>query len=453
MTPRVMRGALALALVCGLWWTAAAETDSPRPNVVLLIIDTLRADMLGSYGFDDPVSPELDAMAAEGVRFHYPIAQCSWTRPSIGSLITSRYPRTLGLYKERDEALNDRFVTLAEALQGHGYTTFGITANPVINSVFNMHQGFDTYIDSAVVFKWMKDMDVAVDARAPVVGRDRLPSAMHLYDQTLEFATAHPEEPCLVYLNIMEMHEAWRGRKSLTRPELRGKHKGRPSSGYLDALHQVSLDTHGFAQQLTSLPGWEDTFFVILSDHGQGLGSHPSVTFSTAHGRLLYESQVRVPLILWRREGLKPANIARPVRLLDVMPTILEYVGAVGPEGMDGMSLLPLLGGEDLPLPDLLMTETQYRKYDKVGVYGREWKLFDNRDGHWGVNPLELQRVGVTENGKRTDCVKGHPEIAEKLRAHMAAWEAAHPRVPATPCTRDLTDAEREQLEAIGYLK
>ena len=119
----------------------AAQIEK-KPNVVLIIIDALRADKLGCYGFPEEISPEIDQYAKYGVQFQNVFAQCSWTRPSIGSMITSQYPRTIGIYKEKGHSLPDKFLTLAEILGKKGYVTAGITANPNINSVFNFHQGF-----------------------------------------------------------------------------------------------------------------------------------------------------------------------------------------------------------------------------------------------------------------------------------------------------------------------
>ncbi len=110
---------------------------SNRPNIVLIIIDTLRADKLGCYGFPENTSPEIDRIANKGILFENVISQSSWTRPSIGSMLTSLYPRTVGIYKEEFDILHDRYETLAEILNDNGYYTMGITANPNINSVFN----------------------------------------------------------------------------------------------------------------------------------------------------------------------------------------------------------------------------------------------------------------------------------------------------------------------------
>ena len=134
---------------------AGGPLAAGQPNVVLIIIDTLRADQVGAYGSAAGATPELDALAARGVRFDRVIAQSPWTRPSIGAMLTGCYPRTLGIYDEMDQALDGRFTTLAEALKAAGYTTLGVHSNPNINAFFNFDQGFDAYIDSEVWYGFM----------------------------------------------------------------------------------------------------------------------------------------------------------------------------------------------------------------------------------------------------------------------------------------------------------
>ena len=133
----------------------SANQNRSYPNIVLIIMDTLRADTMGCCGLHENTSPELDKIAKKGVLFTTVLSQCTWTRPSIGSMLTSIYPRTLGIYSEKNEILADRFHTLAEILHDQGFKTIGITANPNINSTFNFHQGFDIYIDSNIVWEWM----------------------------------------------------------------------------------------------------------------------------------------------------------------------------------------------------------------------------------------------------------------------------------------------------------
>jgi len=429
------------------------EEPARPPNVVLILIDTLRADLLGCYGNSAQASPELDAFAENGILFEQAIAQCSWTRPSIGALLTSKYPRTLGLYKERDEILDDRFVTLAEYLKAQGYATLGVTANPVINSVFNMHQGFDAYLDSSTIFSWMKPY--ADKSHKPILRRNgTLSPAPEVFDSVFRLLDAQPRGPHYIQINLMEIHEGWRWRHSLTREPYDALYPTEPHRKYLQALRQVSSDIGEFAARLRTRPGFEDTLFIFTSDHGQGIDNHPHVPFSSFHGRIVYESQVMVPLILYRPgSDLEPRRVANPVRLIDVLPTLLDYLAQPLPEGFDGVSLLPLMRGAPTApgLPDAIVVETAYRDYWKIGLYAPPWKYIENRDGHHRLEPFELQPWGIHEDGPRTDQSAQHPDVVKRLRAELHQWEAAHPRIAPTPMEAGMDPEAVEQLKAIGY--
>ena len=429
-----------------------------RPNVVLIVIDALRADKLGSYGCRQATSPSLDLLAATGVQFDRVLAQCSWTRPSIGSLLTSRYPRSLGLYREEDEMLDGRFEQLAEILRAQGYTTIGLTANPVINSSFNFHQGFDEYIDSDVVFEWMEVPDGGA-----VHGEKRLPSAASLFDEALRRIDARGRDagPFYLQINIMEVHE-WATKRpstNLMRPEygeLFPDVPGDPFVKYLRMVRQATDQLGAFVGCLTALPGWDDALFVILSDHGEGLNDHPGVQISEFHGRLLYDATLDVPWIMFRKGWTpKQARVTVEVRLLDVLPTLLDYLGLPIPAGLDGVSVLPLVNGTGapVPLPEMMVAETHFRGAEKIAVYGREWKYINSRRPQPGVATYELQARGLgRENGIRTNQFRKQPQAAQALRSYLDRWEKDHPKArPARP-TAALSEDAKKQLGAIGYL-
>ncbi len=434
---------------------AGADEGKRSPNVVLILIDTLRADLLGCYGNAADASPELDALASEGVLFEQAIAQCSWTRPSIGALLTSKYPRTLGLYKEQNEILNDRFTTLAEYLKARGYTTLGVTANPVINSVFNMHQGFDAYVDSGTVFSWMKSYTHG-ETKPDLRRNGELPSAPEVFENVFRLIDEHAGAPYYLQINVMEIHEAWRWHHSLTRKPFDRLYSGHPHGEYLRALRQVSSDIGAFVTRLRARPEFTDTLFIVTSDHGQGIDNHPHVPLSSFHGRLVYESQVMVPLIMCQPgSDMTPRRISRPVRLIDVLPTVLEYLGTPLPGGLDGVSLMPLLRGDaEAPgLPEAFVVETAYRSYWKIGLYAPPWKYIENRDNHSRLDPFELQPWGIHEDGPRTDRSAQNASVVERLRAELHAWETDHPRVPSTSLESIPGTDTIEQLKSIGYVE
>jgi arylsulfatase A-like enzyme len=421
---------------------------SSKPNLVLIVIDTLRADKMSAYGFPRPTSPDLDQLAAEGVRFATVIAQSSWTRPSLGSMLTSRYPRTVGIYKEELEMLDGRFDTLAESLKAAGYTTVGSTANPNINSSFGFDQGFDHYIDSDVLWSWMdQEHGKRSSAKHP------LPTAGEVFDRALSWIDEHGAPPYYLQLIVMEVHEA---RRVFVRRRVDSTlFEDDPVYHYLQALHLVSGEVGGFVRTLSGRPGWKNTLFVITSDHGEGLFSHPDVAASQGHGDLLYQSQLVVPLILYHPAGGLPAGtiIDDRVRLLDLMPTLLEYAGVNGPGAMEGSSLMPLIRNDGpVSLPKEFMVETERKVSEKIGIYTPAWEYIENRDRHGGTNPIELQAFGTTENGAKTDVASRHPDLTRELGAFVSEWERSHPKAPPTLQGNEMSPAELEQLRSLGYI-
>jgi len=438
----------------------AVEQGRSYPNVVLIIMDTLRADVMGCYGFHVDTSPELDGMAEQGVLFTTCISQCSWTRPSIGSMLTSLYPRTLGLYKEWNEILADWFLTMPEILHSRGFKTIGLTANPNINSTFNFHTGFDSYFDSNVIFPWMEPEEGTVTRAS-----HRLPSAREMFSKVLELAAAREDRPHYVQVNAMEIHEYSRtGDGALIRPEFSEMFQEKRNRRYLQSLRQLSADIDEFVEALTAMPGWDNTLFVFTSDHGEGLDDHPDVRHAAEHGWVLYESQIMVPLIMYNPNGSLPVRtVTERVRLLDLMPTVLDYLDIPVPESLEGISLLPIIRGEtdSLPLPEYFVTETQFRFNDKIAVYSPRWKYIENRDveyiagreGAQGVDPVELQMVGEKENGPKTDKIKSHAAEAERLRTFLRQWEEMYSKAESIPRKTDISAGELDQLRKMGYLR
>ena len=432
---------------------AAPRIDPNKTHVIFLIIDTLRADKMGAYGFDQPVSPELDRFAKDGVRFDRAIAQCSWTRPSIGSMLTGIYPRTLGLYKEENQRLGDNFLTLAEVFKKNGYTTLGVTANPNINAVFGFDQGFDAYIDSQRIWPWMKsdlgEESTSKAAKATYPGQ--LMPATGVFEQALELIDKHPTGPYFMQINIMEMH----GWGPPVREELQGTFQAHKDGAYLDKLRQASIDVGAFVDRWMAQPGFEDTLLVITSDHGEGLSDHPDVDNAHDHGLVLYESQLHVPLILYHSKGALGSGVVieQPVRIMDIFPTIADLLGFGVKRRIDGVSLKDAITkpGSGVDLPPFFVAETYFQEAKKQSVYSASWNFYNNMDGWKGMDPTELQQAGQPELGARSNQIERHPGEAEKLEAFLRTWERQDPK--ADPLDNgNLPDELIEQLRAIGYL-
>jgi arylsulfatase A-like enzyme len=419
---------------------AAVEAPEGRPNLVLLILDTLRADALGAYGNPDEASPEIDAYAARGVRFDHVVAQNTWTRPSIASMLTSLHPRTLGIYREAEQALAPGFQTLAETLQQAGYRTLGATANPNINSYFQFDQGFDLYLDSDAVYRFMPGYQLTDTA---------LPEASALFDKLLGAASEGGPQPVYLQVNLMEVHEAARLCGDPT--------EGPPTRAcYLAALRRLSRAVGSFLDALLAEPRFANTLVAITSDHGETLpGEHTSLAAPRWHGHLVYPSHARVPWILFDSSGRLEGGrvISQPVRLLELMPTLLDLAGVAVPADLAGRSLAPLLRSEEaVTLPKSFVVESELRRARKIGVYDGDWLFVENRDGHPGTSRVELQRADGACDGAATNQAAEEPERAQALAETLARWEEAHPRSDPSPPTSPVDEATRSQLRALGYV-
>jgi len=437
---RTVLGAVLLALA------AACGGAEARPHVVLIVVDTLRADRLSCYGRIGETSPELDELAANGVRFERVVAQSSWTRPSMGSMLTSRYPRALGIVAERGDALPRDVETLAEAFARAGYTTVGATANPNVNAAYEFDQGFDRHFDSEVLWRWMPHQEgkTIFDERA-------VQDAGEVFGRLLEAVDeAGPSAgPFYLQANVMDVHEYFDERRVGE-----GANPEDLSIQYDAAVRFVSRAIGAFLEALAARPGWEDRIVVVTSDHGEGLGDHPHVPDSEHHGTTLYESQLLVPWILADPGDRVPERLVveRPVRLLDLAPTLLELAGAPPLQEAEGLSLAPLLRGDEVELPAAFPAETFFRNHDKGAMWSDGWLFVQTRDGHPGTNRIELQATGKVQDGARTSLSLEHPEELRRLAEQWRTWSDAHPLRPPTRRTRDLSDADVEQLRALGYV-
>lgn len=262
--------AVILMLVLALFLSCGRETDSTamksRPNVVLILLDSVRPDKLGCYGFREETAPEFDEFARKGVLFRSVLAQCSWTRPSVGSILTSLYPRTLGLYTKGDEILADRFETLAESLQSEGYFTIGLTANPNLNTVYNFQQGFDRFVDSDVVYDWMRPQA----GQEKLSKAERMKSAPEIFEIVKGILGEEKKRPFFLFVHLNDTHLKM-DLEIEPAFQLLFKNYGREEERiYYRKIRQASSDVGAFVRELLARPGCENTLVIISADHEIG---------------------------------------------------------------------------------------------------------------------------------------------------------------------------------------
>ncbi|MBU0493875.1 MAG: sulfatase-like hydrolase/transferase [Chloroflexi bacterium] len=313
----------------GVWWLVRPASSPPRPNVVLLVLDAVRADHLSCYQYERPTTPHIDALAQEGVLLIECTAPAPWTVPSHGSLFTGMYPTSHGAHAEH-LALSPLNITLAEVLRDVGYETGGFSANIYLSPTLGFDQGFTTY-----------DVRLMDDVRPKPVRDAGEMNALVL--PWLE-ARARDGRPFFLFVNYMDAHAPY-----LPPPPYDTRYDGPDDlvSRYDGAIAHLDSEVGRVLDKLEELGLSENTLVIVTADHGEFLGEHGLLD----HKQHLFETVLRVPLVLWYPRSLPGGQrVAGLVQLTDVMPTILALAGVETPAAMQGRSLLPLIRGEQDPL-------------------------------------------------------------------------------------------------------
>lgn len=343
-------------LLLGTWGCGRepALPNDPFDNVVLITIDTLRADHLGSYGYPRPVSPFLDSLAAEGVRFDRAVSSASHTGPAHASLFTSQYPSRHGVVTNGVK-LGGGGPTLAEALSGSGFQTAAVTSVSFLKGVargFEHKRGKGTAEGHRPADQTVAD---AIDWLDNIGAEDRFFLWVHLYDVHSSGDGLMPPEE---YLQRMRLDSEQRGRG--LQNFLQQQH-GTPVSmieedfdrfnRYDAQIAFVDDQLRRLFEEVESRFADSKTLWVVTADHGEGLGNHDF----TYHGKHLYTEQLRVPLIFFGGDDWTGGGeVDHLVRHVDLFPTIADLVGVstdqlvVDPEGI---SLRPLLEDPSATLP------------------------------------------------------------------------------------------------------
>ncbi len=436
---------------------SAGESPDARPNVLLIYIDTLRADHLSSYDYTKPTSPAIDRLAAEGVRFETAYAPTSTTGPSTVSLFTSLYPATHG-YLENGPRLALEFTTLAERFQAAGYQTSAVVSSAVVGRPAQMLQGFD-YVND----KW--SLVKSSDFIHPTTGK----RAWIKYDRRAEYSVEVmakwfenqrvSDTPFFAFLHLMDPHEPYE-------PPEPFRSEWVPDEASLDHQERVQklydadiayADHHiGTLLDLLEKSGLsESTVVVITADHGQSLNEHGWL----GHALQIYDESVRIPLIIrYPREIVPGTVIAGPALLLDVTPTLLGYAG-IAPESAEfaGQDLRPFIeGAAEIPADRAVFLQrqrfpegkgflTEVVRGEKFGVLRYPWKyieapeqesyeLFDLRN-----DPGELENVHAN-----------FPETAAELAGTLRAFRTEFGKPPAQEA--EVPSENEEALRALGYI-
>jgi arylsulfatase A-like enzyme len=456
--PRLSR--TVVLLLCFGLFLACGGAPAPQapPNVVLIVIDTLRTDGIGCYGAGRNTSPHIDALASEGIRFARAYSTAPWTKPAVASILTGLYPSAHGADDLR-VPLPWKVSTLAEILGENGYATAAVVSHTLIGSRHQYQQGFDKYLQ-------------------PKVLRTRELSTDHVTTSALRFVRqlAERDGPFFLFVHYFDPHYPY-----MPRPEVgyAGAGVGRLQGGepvkdlvemlpsmtpeelafvralYDEEIHFTDAGVGRLLDGLSEAGLADETLVVLTADHGEEFGERGWI----GHTRTLYEELVRVPMILRLPGGDHAGRVVEtPVSVVDVAPTVLDLAGIGAPESaFHGRSLLPALGAEPAePAGAAVLVEVDYeppradakfpRLHRRALVLGRHKLIRDELSGR-----VELYDV-ISDPHERDDRAAAQPEVVRALQDEMDRQLELLDAGSGAGERLELSPEQLEHLRALGYV-
>lgn len=453
--------------------------DEPgRPTTVIVFLaDTLRADHLEAWGYERETAPTLARLASEGVLFSNTLAQATWTKVSVSSILTSLYPSTTGV-----RGLHDRIsageTTLAEVVRDAGFATFATSSVPFSGQLTNLHQGVEVMYEFGAV---------------PDDGTRTHPTKTSeaWIDAYLEWLEIHRDVPTLAFVHVMDPHSPfrpeppydtlWSTPEDAERFERQGEKVTpfiespllrrflAPSRADLDAagvdaesfvaqekawydgsIRAMDVEVARLFEQLEALGVRDRTLFAFVSDHGEEFLEHGHHW----HGRTVYGEVANVPMALWGRGVPAGVVVDEVVQAIDLVPTVLDLVGLEIPERAQGRSLVPVFTGEgERSRPAFVEHHGEPGSADErtaFAIVDGDWKLvwYPDADEH------ELYRRS-TDPLDQDDLAAEHPEEVERLAADLRRWRewAENQRLDEAEVTSTLDAEQLEQLRSLGYVE
>ncbi len=414
---------LRLTAVC-LIFAAIAIAQTPATPVILISIDTLRADHLSSYGYTRIHTPNIDSLADHGTLFTDADCQIPFTMPSHASMLTSVYPFG-NRVEENAVALAPGAVSLATMLHSHAYKTAAFIGTVFMEKQMGLDAGFDFY-DSPFNYDAFSPMSgsmfLGVTPGSPNAGKDRRDGAL-VVRSARQWLSANAStgntQPLFAFIHLFDMHKPY-------------------DDGYDGRLTYVDHLIGLLKQTLIQTGLWDKALIILVADHGESLGDHGEAS----HGYFIYESTLHVPLIIHWPAGTEqhPPRVTDPVGLIDVAPTVMDFLHLPMPPSFEGTSLLGTHGpvyGESVhahdafgwaPLRSLRVGQFKYIEAPRPELYDLK------------ADPHELTNLYVKGSAKAAD-----------LRSQLVKLLTRYaPKSPAT--ASNATPASRALLDSLGYL-
>jgi arylsulfatase A-like enzyme len=455
----IAASAVALGLV-------GCRTKVEKPNVLFIVVDTLRADHLPDYGYDRDTMGALAAFTKEATRFERCYAPSSWTLPSTASIVTGLLPARHGALhgnEDRSDRIPESVPTLPALLHDGGWSTGAISLNPYVSRATGFDRGYDAFLDVKGDPRGYPDISKLIASGRQLIAKAPRPFFLYLQPMNTHgpykvpptaraTLLGHAPNRAFQYTDLQEGRLPMRAR-ALAHPEIR-----QSLVDQYDTAVRYSMDSlAGLLQGLREQGLYDDMLIVVTADHGEELLDHGGF----AHGYSLYNEMVHVPLYIKLPGQRRGGAIRRPVGLIDLMPTVLKAVGVPVPKDLDGVSLLPLLKGKltgksEAGRPRDFVLEIssvgEHPRCDARGLIRWPFKLIRTRDDYQGKkNALELFDLRSDPHETLNLGREQADRLAELESAMDHELQVARANA-AAPSTEEPAKLDRKTLEALGYL-
>lgn len=454
------------------------KNDGPL-NVILISLDTLRADHLGCYGYSRPTSPGLDALASDGVRFDEAFSTSSWTLPAHVSMLTALTVAHHGVLDE-DYVFGPSLRTLADYLRRRNYVTGAFTGGGYVGSQFGFAQGFDFYVDENTPLENPRSAGILLQESSDWIRRNaekKFFLFLHSYQPHDPYSSPPPAGQA-----FLKAHDPWKNLNLLGYLGPHGRYKllTEREKANVVALYDgdIKYTDEAFVGPLVrclkDLGVYDRTMIIVTSDHGEEFYDHGS----WQHGHSLYNEQIRIPLIIKfpesRSHGLK---ITTPVQVVDILPTVLEELDIPSSsDSLDGRSVLALTR-QDRQAPRELLSEIYGRVefpsplkgaspcLRRVAIVNGGFKLIliiNHNKYHYFFSPRPSlpPMIGIElydlekDPGEKVNLAPMRPELVRSLRAKIEAYfaSAAKGKEPGAGKRALFDQRLAEKLKAFGYI-
>ncbi len=411
-----------LALPSGL----QAEVK-PQPNVVVITIDTLRADHLGCYGYKLIRTPNIDALAAQSVRFERAYTPVPVTLPAHTAIFTGTYPMFSGMHDFSGNKLNPSQPTLASILKQHGYVTGAVIASAVLDSRFGLNKGFDFYYDH-FDFNRLQEANLEEMERPGNV----------VADVALDWLGKHYKEKFFLWMHLYDPHYPYNPPAPYS-----AEYKDRPYDG------EIAFADSQVGRLIAFLKAkglYGSTLIVLSGDHGESLGEHGERN----HGFFIYNATLHVPVIIHLPGTASPKAVPELVSLVDLTPTVLQFLRMDVPPQVQGQSLLPL------------MTAKREKEEDARSLYAEtflprlhfdwsELRSVETEKYHFIQAPRSELYDLSSDPGETRNIYPERKAVAEELQARLNALLRQYSADQELAQKTGLDPALMERLKSLGY--